>query len=83
MKIKITGLAVLSLVTFILTAYLGIKLNEEYKFKYKENRLYVIKTSIEYGAKRCFLEKSCSGSSTIGELYSKGYVNKSLINHND
>ena len=77
---KPTGLNLISLVICILGVYIGMKAYTVNHHNYIEKRIRIIESQVEYSAKRCYIESHCNNTVTIGDLYTKGYIKKQIVN---
>ena len=89
-KKRISNLAII-IITLILIGVIVITktvivINEQHE----ERQIYSMHTSVEYYAKRCYLEEKCNGTVTLQTLYDNEYlkeevvnpITKEVINHN-
>ena len=48
--------------------------------RHNERSIYAMESKVEYYAKRCYLESVCTGSITLNDLYTNGYIKDEVIN---
>lgn len=69
------------IVTFILIGVIVITktvmvINEQHE----ERSLYSMHSTVEYYAKRCYLEEKCNGVVTLQTLYDNEYIKEEVVN---
>lgn len=50
------------------------------KEQHEERLLYSMHTTVEYYAKRCYLEEKCNGVVTLQTLYDNEYIKEEVVN---
>ena len=50
------------------------------KEQHEERALYSMHSTVEYYAKRCYLEEKCNGTVTLQTLYDNDYIKTEVVN---
>ncbi|MBR6072909.1 MAG: hypothetical protein IKP76_01130 [Bacilli bacterium] len=50
------------------------------KDQHEERSIYSMRSTVEYYAKRCYLEEKCNGTVTLQTLYDNEYLKNEVVN---
>ena len=79
-KKKISNFAIFIITIMLIGVIVITKTVVVIKERHEERLLYSMHTSVEYYAKRCYLEGKCNGTITLQMLYDNEYLTEEVVN---
>jgi competence protein ComGC len=76
---KTSNYFLISITIILLLAIITTKTVMALNERHEEKSIYAMKTKVEYYAKRCYLENNCTGTITLNDLYTKGYITSEVV----
>ena len=74
MKQRVSNFTIIFFVILVLIAVIGIFTVLKIEKNHEEKLIYSMETSVEYKAKRCYLEGVCKDTITLNILYENNYL---------
>lgn len=80
MEQKVSNFLIFTITLIIILIIVATKTIMTMNERHDDRLIYAMESKVEYYAKRCYLESSCTGEITLNDLYNKGYLKEEIIN---